>query len=61
MTFVVEKDGRLSDIRSVAEADSKMVDQAIAILRGMPGWEPARNGWEKELVRSRCVLPFPFQ
>ncbi len=58
-TFVVEKDGTLSNFNIIHRADSLLNEEALRILKLMPPWRPARfNG---EIVRSESYVPMYFR
>lgn len=58
-SFVVGKDGRISDIQVVEGGDVSLNDEAVRLLSVMPAWNPGINEGEK--VRVRCVLPIDFK
>lgn len=58
-SFVVGKDGRISDIQVVEGVDVSLNDEAVRLLSVMPAWNPGINEGEK--VRVRCVLPIDFK
>lgn len=58
-TFVVEKDGTLSNFNIIHRSDSLLNEEALRILKLMPAWRPARfNG---EIVRSESYVPMYFR
>lgn len=58
-TFVVEKDGTLSNFKCIHHADSALDAEALRILKMMPPWRPAKlNG---EVVRSTAYVPMYFR
>lgn len=58
-TFVVEKDGTLSNFNIIHRSDSLLNEEALRILKLMPPWRPARfNG---EIVRSESYVPMYFR
>lgn len=54
--FIVEKDGRLTNVQVERDAKYDTGKQLIRILNAMPKWDPARdkNGYP---VRSQFTLP----
>lgn len=58
-TFVVEKDGTLSNFELIHRADSSLNEEALRILRAMPPWRPAR--YKGEIVRSGSYVPMYFR
>ncbi|MBQ7996883.1 MAG: TonB family protein [Paludibacteraceae bacterium] len=58
-SFVVNKDGTLSDIQVVKSSGSSILDRAaINIIRSMPGWLPGADGGKS--VRVRMTMPIIF-
>ncbi len=58
-TFVVEKDGSISDITILRGVDSLLDREAIRVIEAMPKWKPGiQTG---EIVRWRLALPIPFR
>lgn len=58
-TFVVEKDGTLSNFVCIHHADPALDAEALRILKMMPPWRPAKlNG---EVVRSTAYVPMYFR
>jgi TonB family protein len=58
-TFVVEKDGTLSNFNIIHRADSLLNKEALRILQNMPPWRPAR--YKGEIVRSETYVPMYFR
>ncbi|NLY24482.1 MAG: TonB family protein [Bacteroidales bacterium] len=58
-TFVVEKDGTLSNFKMIHNADSLLNEEALRILKQMPPWRPAR--FKGEIVRSESYVPMYFK
>lgn len=58
-TFVVEKDGTLSNFNIIHRADSLLNKEALRILEAMPAWRPARH--KGEIVRSETYVPMYFR
>lgn len=58
-TFVVEKDGTLSNFVCIHHADSLLDAEALRILKAMPPWRPGKlNG---EDVRTKTYVPMYFR
>jgi TonB family protein len=58
-TFVVEKDGTLTNFECIHHADPALDAEALRILQMMPPWRPAKlNG---ENVRSTGYVPMYFR
>ncbi|MDR0421919.1 MAG: energy transducer TonB [Proteiniphilum sp.] len=58
-TFVVEKDGSLSNFKIIHRADSLLNGEALRILQAMPRWRPARH--KGLTVRSETYVPMYFR
>lgn len=59
LSFVVEKDGSLSDIKILRSPDELLTAEAIRVVKTMPKWKPGmQNG---KVVRSRFSLPVSFR
>lgn len=58
-SFVVERDGSVSDIRIKRSVDPSLDKEAIRVVSGMPRWIPGRqNG---QMVRVKYTLPVTFR
>lgn len=58
MTFIIEKDGSLSDIKTIRDLKHGTGDEAIKVLKTSPKWIPGKqNG---ELVRVLYSIPIPI-
>ncbi len=58
-TFIVEKDGSLSNFELMHRADSLLNEEALRILQLMPPWRPAK--YKNETVRSKTYVPMYFR
>jgi TonB family protein len=58
ITMTVEKDGSLSDIKSVRDVGYGSADEAIRVLKLSPKWEPGYQNGQR--VRVRYTLPINF-
>lgn len=59
VSFVVEKDGSLTDIKVLRDPGYGVGVEAIRVLKGMPKWDPARQNGTK--VRSQFTLPITIK
>lgn len=59
VSFVVEKDGSLSDIQIVTPVGWGIDQEAIRVVKLMPRWRPGENNYRP--VRVRVHLPIKFQ
>ena len=57
--FVVEKDGRLSNIQVLQSPDKTLSEAAIQVLQESPKWEPGKQS--NKLVRITYTLPISFK
>ncbi len=57
-TFVVEKDGSLSDIKVLHDIGYGCGEEIVRIIKLMPKWNPAKQ--KGEAVRMQFNLPFKF-
>jgi protein TonB len=58
LTFVVEKDGSLTDIKAVKDPGYGLADEAIRVLKLSPKWKPgSQNGRN---VRVQYTIPVNF-
>ncbi|MDX5320106.1 MAG: energy transducer TonB [Bacteroidota bacterium] len=58
VTFIVEKDGSLSNIKIAKSAGWGLDEEAIRVVQSMPNWVPGENNFRK--VRVRIALPIRF-
>ncbi|MDM1351321.1 energy transducer TonB [Myroides marinus] len=59
MSFIVEKDGRLTDIKVLRDPGYGAGQEAIRVLKTMPKWKPALNN--DKAVRSQFTLPITIR
>ena len=57
--FVVEKDGRLTNVKVKRSVAPALDDEAIRVVKSMPKWKPGKQ--RNTTVRSRFTLPINFQ
>lgn len=59
VTFVVERDGRISEVKVLRGIGAGCDEEAVRVVKSMPNWTPGKqNG---QLVRVRRSLPFRFK
>ncbi len=58
VTFVIEKDGSLSNIETLLTPDKSLSDEAARILKMSPKWSPAMQ--RNQPVRLKFTLPVEF-
>ncbi|MDR1679746.1 MAG: TonB family protein [Prevotellaceae bacterium] len=57
--FVVEKNGRVSEVKVLKGVDPALDAEAVRLVKAMPPWNPGRHG--DAPVRSRFTLPITFK
>lgn len=58
-TFVVEKDGSISDVQIMRSPDDRLSAEARRVILSMPHWQPATM--QDQPVRCRFTLPIMFR
>lgn len=58
LSFIVEADGSLSNIKVEKGSSESLNREAIRVMKGMPRWIPGEAGGKE--VRTRCRLPIVF-
>lgn len=59
VSFVVEKDGHISDVTVLRSVDPSLDKEAVRVIRNMPRWSPGKQGGEP--VRVRYTVPVSFR
>ena len=59
VSFVVEKDGHISDVTVLRSVDPSLDKEAVRVIRNMPRWSPGKQGGEP--VRVRYNVPVSFR
>lgn len=59
VSFVVEKDGHISDVTVLRSVDPSLDKEAVRVVRNMPRWSPGKQGGEP--VRVRYNVPVSFR
>ena len=58
-TFVVEKDGSITDVRVIKSVDPSLDKEAVRVVKSMPKWIPGKqNG---SAVRVKYTVPVTFR
>jgi len=58
-TFVVEKDGSITDVRVIKSVDPSLDKEAMRVVKSMPRWIPGKqNG---SAVRVKYTVPVTFR
>lgn len=58
-TFIVEKDGSISDVKVVKGVDPSLDKEAVRMIESMPKWKPGMHS--EQAVRTRFSLPVTFR
>ena len=59
VTFVVERDGSITDVKVVKSVDPSLDKEAQRVVKGMPRWIPGKqNG---SAVRVKYTVPVTFR
>ena len=58
-TFVVEKDGSISDVKVVRGVTPALDKEAVRVIKSMPKWQPGKQNGHS--VRVKFTLPVTFK
>lgn len=59
LSFVIEKDGRLTNIQVLQSPDRSLSDEAVRVLSKSPKWSPGKQ--RNQVVRVKYTLPVDFR
>ena len=59
VSFVVEKDGSLSEIKTVKSVDPLLDEEAMRVVKSMPNWTPGKQ--KGKAVRVKYNVPISFK
>ncbi|MDE5624235.1 MAG: TonB family protein [Alistipes sp.] len=59
LSFVIEKDGRLTNIQVLMTPDRSLSEEAIRVLNKSPKWAPGKQ--RNQVVRVKYTLPVDFR
>ncbi len=59
VSFVVEKDGKPSQVKVVRGVDPALDKEAVRVIKSMPAWKPGKQ--HGKAVRQRFTLPVVFR
>ena len=59
LTFVVERDGSLTNIEVLQTPDRSLSDEAARVLKMSPKWKPGKQ--RNQAVRVKYTLPVDFR
>jgi protein TonB len=58
VTFVVDKAGKISDVKLLRDIGDGCGDEAVRIIKKMPDWKPGRNNGEAVAVQYTIPINF---
>ena len=58
-TFVVERDGSVTDVRVAKSVDPSLDKEAVRVVSAMPKWIPGKQNGQS--VRVKYTLPVTFR
>ena len=58
-TFIVERDGSISDVRVVKNVDPSLDKEAVRVIKSMPRWSPGRQNGSP--IRVKYTIPVTFR
>ena len=61
VTFVVNKDGSISDAKVVKSVDPQLDEEALRVVHSMPNWIPGRQNGEPVNVKYTVPITFKLQ
>lgn len=59
VSFVIEKDGTVSNVRTIKSPDPLLTAEAERVVKAMPKWKPGKQNGKK--VRVQYTLPITFK
>ena len=59
VSFIVEKDGSLTDVKVIKSVDPAFDKEAIRVVKSMPKWEPGM--WRGKPARVHYCIPIKFR
>ena len=59
VSFIVEKDGSISDAKAINTIDEDLVSEAIRVITTMPKWIPGKQ--DGRIVRVKYCVPVSFR
>lgn len=58
VSFIVEKDGSLSNVKVMRSLGSGCDEEAVRVINSMPMWKPGKNSGKE--VRTKMLVPITF-
>ena len=59
VSFVIKKDGSLSNVRVVKSVDSALDKEAVRLIKSMPKWSPGKE--KGQFVNVKFTVPVTFR
>ena len=59
LSFVIDKDGRLTNIEVLQSPDRSLAEEAVRVLNKSPKWSPGKQ--RNQTVRVKFTLPVDFR
>ena len=59
LSFIVERDGSLSDIKVIQSVNEHLSEEAIRVVKSSPKWTPGKH--QGELMRVKYIVPIDFR
>ena len=59
LSFVIERDGSLSNIKVLQTPHPSLSDEAVRVVKSSPKWSPGKQG--DKIVRVKYTLPVEFR
>ena len=59
ISFIVERDGSLSDIQVIQSVNEHLSEEAIRVVKSSPNWTPGKH--QGELMRVKYIVPIDFR
>ena len=59
LTFIVKKDGSLSDVRVAKSVDPALDKEAVRLVKSMPKWSPGKE--KGQFVNVKFTVPVTFR
>ena len=59
VSFLIDKDGRLTNIEVLQSPDRSLSEEAIRVLNKSPKWSPGKQ--RNQAVRVKYTLPVDFR
>lgn len=60
-TFVVERDGSITDVKVVKSVDPSLDREAMRVIKSMPHWIPGKQNGSAVRVKFTCPVTFRLQ